>query len=419
MEKHGPRVVPATTKNLNSVLEKFSTESAATLPQDELTKEEREELLLLLGRAREQLHELEESDSDLGASPEDEVAARLQAWVNRNAEHRAQLDGLTEEIQFDERDLRWGLSLLNWLRGLRKYPIKRPGGPPEELPSKARIAIVGDWGSGLYAAPDIGQKIAADGYDVALHLGDVYYAGTETEIKERFLAYWPKPPAVKVSRALNSNHEMYSGGYGYFKLTLTALDQPSSYFAMRNERFLLVALDTGYKDFDLDDEQLEWVQATIAQAGPRKVIFFSHHQPFEPKKDSLTKLGKRLTPLLRSGKVFAWYWGHEHAAIVFDKHVPWNLHGRCIGHGGFPYFRYKGNEPRETGLGGAQWRIIPAKGQTPAARYLDDPNPYVPSKANPDKYGAQGYASLELDGEKLIERILRPTGEVIFQQELT
>ena len=57
-----------------------------------------------------------------------------------------------------------------------------------------------------------------------------------------------------MNRALNGNHEMYSGGFGYFKLILPAFEQDSSYFALQNEHWLLVGLDTAYVDHDMDND---------------------------------------------------------------------------------------------------------------------------------------------------------------------
>jgi hypothetical protein len=34
------------------------------------------------------------------------------------------------------------------------------------------------------------------------------------------------------------------------------------------------------------------------------------------------------------GQVSAWFWGHEHNLVVFEKFQ--NVLGRCIGHGAFP-----------------------------------------------------------------------------------
>jgi Calcineurin-like phosphoesterase len=412
------RIEPATADVLDRIISTGLDavgESPGAASSPELTPEQLRELLRLVRGAREVLLDASESDTDLGAPPEVEGAALLQSWLEQNATARARVENLDGEVKFDERDLRWGLSLLNWLRGLKRHALVRPSGPPETLAERTRIALLGDWGSGRYGAPAIGKTVAAGVYDMAIHLGDVYYSGTEREVRENFLRHWPSRPNL-VSRALNSNHEMYSGGYGYFGITLPRFGQSGSYFAAQNAHFTLLGLDTAYVDHDLDAEQLAWVRGMVEQAGARKVIFLSHHQLYKPGGAIAKDLMQRVKPLLESGKVFAWYWGHEHVAAIFEPDRTHSLHARCIGHSGFPYFRYKGDAALETGLEGARWRIFPGDGKVPRARVLDDPNPFVPEK--PERYGAQGFASLALDGPSLTERVHRPDGTVIYEQQL-
>src|SRR5262249_1479077 len=150
---------------------------------------------------------------------------------------------------------------------------------PQPFPNKARVGVIGDWGTGLYGAPQIAAAVRSDPdpFTLLLHLGDVYYSGTTKEIQQRFLDMWPTRPDA-MNRALNSNHEMYSGGDPYFTKTLPAFGQESSYFAFQNDHFLLVGLDVAYKDHAIDDEQVAWLTQLLAQAGNRKVILFSHHQ---------------------------------------------------------------------------------------------------------------------------------------------
>ena len=181
-----------------------------------------------------------------------------------------------------------------------------------------RVAIAADWGTGLYGAPKIAEtmrKMAEQRkFDLAMHLGDVYYSGTEKEVEERFLKVWPTDAAT-INRALNGNHEMYSGGFGYFELILPAFKQESSYFALQNEHWLLVGLDTAYVDHDIDNEQVAWLnlilnQAERAEAGavlaPAAVLAPRHQGP---------KLQKALKRLLDEKRITAWYWGHEHECV--------------------------------------------------------------------------------------------------------
>jgi hypothetical protein len=99
----------------------------------------------------------------------------------------------------------------------------------------ARLVVVGDWGTGLPRAIEVAARMreaigaALDtGRQVhVLHLGDVYYSGFESEDKKRFLGPWPvtqaQADAGVTSWSLNGNHDMYSGGFGYFG---TLLDDP-------------------------------------------------------------------------------------------------------------------------------------------------------------------------------------------------
>ena len=183
----------------------------------------------------------------------------------------------------------------------------------ETLPDDAIVAIAADWGTGMYGAPDIAEAIrkqsaATRKFDLLMHLGDVYYSGTHKEVQERFLDVWPAE-AGAISRTLNSNHEMYSGGFAYFDLALPALKQKSSYFALQNKHWLLIGLDTAYVDHDMDTQQVAWVNTVIEQGqkdGPRKVVFFSHQQPFSQLGNQGPKLQLALQHLLEGRKIKAW-----------------------------------------------------------------------------------------------------------------
>ena len=152
-----------------------------------------------------------------------------------------------------------------------------------------------------------------------LHLGDVYYSGTSKEVKQRFLDVWPSRNGA-INRALNSNHEMYSGGEAYFDDTLPKFGQEGSYFAFQNEHWTLVGLDVAYRDHDIDDQQVEWLKEILAKAGDRKVVLFSHHQLYSHFESQGTKLWSHpgFGAILRSKRIFAWYWGHEHRCSIFE-----------------------------------------------------------------------------------------------------
>jgi predicted phosphodiesterase len=202
------------------------------------------------------------------------------------------------------------------------------------LEPSAKIALVSDWGTGTPAAQEVAKRIRDLAPNHVIHLGDVYYAGTKKEIKERFRDYWPYGSSH--SWALNSNHEMYSGGHGYFEETLKNFKQPGSYFNLRNQDWQIIGLDTGYVDHNLNKEQVHWLSAQLNDSSA-KTILLCHHQLFS----SYEVQGERIEQwpeikaALEAGKITAWFWGHEHKCVVYESHR--NTKGRCIGHGGLPY----------------------------------------------------------------------------------
>ena len=358
----------------------------------------------------------DDADPDVFHSPSNQLAALMQSGVDQRAA------ASVLEFAFDNDDVG---AVLDPIRAhpVVPHPIQRPTNDiPQSIPDGARIFLVSDYGTGLYGAPVTSKTILDSGerFDLLLHLGDIYYSGQPDEVQTRFLDVWPSE-AGTVSRTLNGNHEMYSGGYSYFDLALPALEQSSSYFALQNSNWLLLGLDTAWVENELDTEQVAWIQWMVQQAGTRKVILFSHHPLFSIKKDPL-KNGQReddgLRQLLDDGKIFAWYWGHEHHCIVYDSSPDYQFHARCIGHGGMPYKRKDLKDlDKVREVGTARWRRLPADHRTPGGRALDGPNEFIVD--HEDKYGPHGYVTLHLDGEILTEEFCSPRGEVLLTQAIS
>ncbi len=367
---------------------------------------------------------MEDSEHVAGilAAPDDGFASILQsALAKKSADQGKVGPGAAGalEAQFDEHDVvGWAKSLLTWFKGLKPHKWQSAPAAADAIPNTARIAVLGDWGSGLYGAPTCATSIQNDpkDYQVLLHLGDVYYSGTNDEIKDRFLGLWPKKPGA-ISRACNANHEMYTGGYGYFDLILKQFNQPASYFALQNDHWLLVGLDSAYKEWELVNDQVDWLMNLVANAGSRRVVLFSHHQLFSWADKAETKMQSQLASLLNNKKIFAWYWGHEHRCVIYDQHPMWGIFGRCIGHSGYPYFRdkFKEGSTVQQGPQGSSWRKVDTKNMVPGALILEGPNPYIPGHTN--EYGPNGYATLELDGEHLKEIVQMPDGSVAYEKQ--
>lgn len=284
--------------------------------------------------------------------------------------------------------------------------------------------MTADWGTGLYGAPKIAEQMRkVGGYELLMHLGDVYYSGTEEEVQERFLDMWPRD-AGKRTIAVNSNHEMYSGGFGYFKLALPALGQKSSYLAFENKHWLLVVLDTAYVDHDMDNEQVAWLNLVLKQSREanngqaKKLALFSHQQLFSRLDHQGPKLQNALRHLLNAHAITVWYWGHEHQCVIYDKHPAWGLLGRCLGNGGIPEVRKDEvkNAPTEKTVEGVMWKRMSATNESPSCLALDGPNPDIVGEA--EKFVPHGYMTLELNGPTLIERVHLANGKEILKNQV-
>lgn len=127
------------------------------------------------------------------------------------------------------------------------------------LPVKARIAIVGDIGTGTDIAANVLHAACKFRPDAILHLGDVYFSGTKREVKTCLVDMVRQ---VLKKEKLNipfftipGNHEYFTGNVAL----LNALDsdqlisapnqkQSTSYFCLKTEDdgWQFLGMDTGY-----------------------------------------------------------------------------------------------------------------------------------------------------------------------------
>ena len=258
--------------------------------------------------------------------------------------------------QFSVTDPGWVSSLI--AMGIQKFRdphrFNPSPAPSVEMKDPCRVVMVGDWGSGLPRAQKTAiamrtyiDQCLADGTDChVVHLGDVYYSGWDFEYRDRFLPYWPvnKGEQSKIgSWCLNGNHDMYSGGYGYYGTLLAdprfGRQAKSSFFRLYNKNWQILGLDTAYDDNGLRDPQAKWVKDTLG-ANQQKTMLLTHHQFFsvyENSDDVGAVLREKLKPLLAAGRIDAAIWGHEHRCVTYSSYG--NVrYPRLIGHGGVPVY---------------------------------------------------------------------------------
>jgi hypothetical protein len=288
------------------------------------------------------------------------VAHFLWAEIEGNEADSKLYQGELEKSVCD--DAGWLECLTTYLgyKALLQSPVYRPNQSQvvDLDPAQSKLAIIGDWGTGDDLATNVLKQIAAMKPDVLIHLGDVYYAGTQDEAKTNFADICRSVLGNVPLYSLCGNHDMYSGGKGYYWL-LDQIGQKASYFCLRNADWMFIAMDTGFHDnnpFNVSTNMTKlatldgWSEATwhlnqINQASNRRLVLLSHHQLFSPFSSVGSVDGTPyaynpnlydvFAPILP--KVEWWFWGHEHTLGIFPAYMGLKR-GRCIGASAVPVF---------------------------------------------------------------------------------
>ena len=210
------------------------------------------------------------------------------------------------------------------------------------------VAVVGDWGTGEHLASTVLQEIKKFSPNLFIHLGDIYYSGTQNETRTNFLSICEDILGKGMPVfSLCGNHDMYSGGSGYYWL-VDQLGQKASYFCIRSPQWQILAMDTGHDDRDpftvatnmtkIAATEEAWLKDKIETADRRHTILLSHHQLFSAFAPVGRVDGKEYAynpNLYRSfegilNRIEWWFWGHEHNLAVYKPYMGLRR-GRCIG----------------------------------------------------------------------------------------
>jgi len=336
---------------------------------------------------------------------------------------QAAADQAQQDLKFSECDAQWISTLDAYVKyfgptgGLRPIPYVRAGtigNQVIDMKPGARVALIGDWGTGSASAVKLLQAVKQQNPDIVIHLGDIYYSGTDTECDTYFLQIVNDVLDRGRTRipvfTLAGNHDMYSGGSGYYPLLAKLNDPPqrqaASFFCLRasDASWQFLGMDTGLHDHDpfhvsdvltfLEKDEEDWHDARIGEFSGGTILL-SHHQLFS----AFSQIGPKdakgssspCNPLLlasfnrfratAAGRLAAWFWGHEHNLCIYEPYANLDF-GRCIGHGAIPVFT--SDNP---------YKAIPN---------MDDPPKLVAGtelKFAGDTY-AHGYAMIALDGAK-------------------
>ena len=290
------------------------------------------------------------------------------------------------------------------------------------------MAIAGDWGTGTDEAAIIAEHIRRKAADYTIHLGDVYYVGSREFIDENCRdqkqpnGYEPVkwPYGLVRTFAMNGNHEAYARDRAYFKWIQTDLKQPSSCFALYNDNWCVLGLDTGYNSegipwigwlaehlgwswlmpsCKIPDPALNWLDTDCQSIlTPQKgIVLLTHHQYYSSFDNEYPNAARQLSRVKGFGnRDLLWMWGHEHRFAGYDLYGTEGVRafGRCLGHGGMPCDRGK---PSKLDRGTRPLQFYDDRSYDP------DTQDIVRSNARRDQtvFGINGYAVLQFEGATL------------------
>jgi hypothetical protein len=231
------------------------------------------------------------------------------------------------------------------------YPMTSPtpGSPVE-------VGLFSDFANGLPHARYIARQLA--GLPYAIHLGDVYYAGRQSEFDEYVTA--PLEPILGGTELfmLSGNHEMYSRGFTFHRF----LDekrarwparqrQEGATFRLVSDKFQIVGVDTcWWKDGRIEPELRELVREWLREGREERmnILLTSQHGWDFGSRRVTQLLSNDLHGIVDEGLVDLWFWGNVHHGALYEpsRHGPFIA--SCIGHAGYPYYTLKREDAEGT-----------------------------------------------------------------------
>ena len=251
------------------------------------------------------------------------------------------------------------------------------------IPEDSTVALIGDIGTGTDVAAAVLISALSFNPTIILHVGDVYYSGTEFEFQQYFVGLINsvfEDLKLKVPiYTLPGNHEYFTGAIPYFQcldsnvlVQTEAQRQQASFFKLRTENnsWQFIGMDTSFhghymgingdkleaalrtlhvdpKDaYDpvvpppmvfVRPDEVDWHHHHLSQF-PGRTILLGHHQLYSahqkvgldqklindmPDPADFNRPGVN-TALWRDfglyfNKVAAWFWGHEHNLGIYQN----------------------------------------------------------------------------------------------------
>ncbi|MCL6271231.1 hypothetical protein M3P05_14995 [Sansalvadorimonas sp. 2012CJ34-2] len=337
-------------------------------------------------------------------------------WVGKDGS----LFTFTKYAQFDPG---WTTSLFYYI-AVKTGLIKKAEMPPHQpidlsLWDKFTVIMNGDWGTGYWQdgakdcpAKQVMASIQRHRADIAVHLGDEYYAGTNTTVAgapgeeaTHFSDLWD--PRTQYSFALGSNHGMYDGENGLVHQTLAsptfAAQGGTSIFVIKTRYWNIVGLDSA-RDNPSTLFEVGYIgqnQITLLQqvgADGKKVMILTHHNALSLDGKERMPIWSQVVKALGRDPDY-WVWGHKHIGTAYSSFsAAGNTKAFCFGHGAIPV--------------GVASQLLQADGSfIPQVTYYAHtplPDPDIAQ----EKRVMNGYALFDFNGDSVMVQMYNQLGQL-------
>jgi hypothetical protein len=248
-----------------------------------------------------------------------------------------------------------------------------------KLPNDAKVAVIGDWGTGMPDAVALLRDIMTRDKkppQAIIHLGDIYYSGTPDECKYYFSAIFQQVFDEVLGTGnripvftIPGNHDYYAWGAGYYSMVqnlnnhpgISNAVQPASYFCLRTQDmgWQFLGMDTGYNDSSpsnqkdpvyagpwLEDTEITWLRDKMDHFNGATILL-SHHQVFSAN----AAINGMYSPYSQlpffnpyiykvfldylPNRVAGWIWGHEHNFAMYANNLFGVAKGRLLGNSAY------------------------------------------------------------------------------------
>jgi len=196
-----------------------------------------------------------------------------------------------------------------------------------DLPADAVVALFADGGYGEAPAQRVHAAIRGRTPTHAIHLGDVYFAGTPKESPRALPRYHRSVWSARRTRAAIShcpgNHDDYRAGMLTFPMPSCGAEAGCELLNLRNGKWQIIGPRLGLQEYGHPGPQLEWLTAQYYTRPRPRSIVLSHHQLFSTIRQARHHRHDFEQDQALLPRIYAW---------VLGPRTPLHHNGRSLGH---------------------------------------------------------------------------------------